>query len=192
MTSSLLIVFALAATVIIVADGCGFGSGGSSGGCGGPPAPATCAAPAPPPVSNCGGCGGSSGGSCGGSSGGGCGGCRTLRRYYHRRHVRDASSDNKTVINQYIDSVRVKQSEHDDPACNSKELKAIIEENISTDPAASKEAIHRAAVDKFSGFYAVVCSTVGFTFKADSHHYCLHSNDNMHCYVFQTAKAAKE
>uniref|UniRef100_A0A914X3Z8 Ground-like domain-containing protein n=1 Tax=Plectus sambesii TaxID=2011161 RepID=A0A914X3Z8_9BILA len=119
---------------------------------------------------------------------GGCTTCQTQRRrlrFYTHRHTRNANNETITIKEA---TFSLHNSQVDNPVCNSNSLRAIITENLSTDAVKSKKEIYNAAVKAFGGHYAVICSTAHFEFIADSHHYCLHGNNNMTCYAFQTQK----
>jgi hypothetical protein len=58
-------------------------------------------------------------------------------------------------------------------------------QNIADDVETSKVEIHKVAINKLGGHFAVFCSEKAFTYIADSHVYCLDGNAAMNCYAFK-------
>lgn len=69
--------------------------------------------------------------------------------------------------------------------CNSKKLRAVIEDNLTSDPTISKRAIQKAAEEKLFGKFNVICAKGDFTYIAYTDTYCQASNDDVTCYAFK-------
>uniref|UniRef100_A0A914UPK2 Ground-like domain-containing protein n=1 Tax=Plectus sambesii TaxID=2011161 RepID=A0A914UPK2_9BILA len=73
-----------------------------------------------------------------------------------------------------------------DPTCNSKKLKNILEKSISIDTDASKHAIHDATLT-LTGKYDVICAYGDFSYIVNSNSFCQLTKDDITCYVFKQA-----
>ncbi|PAV78920.1 hypothetical protein WR25_21926 isoform A [Diploscapter pachys] len=73
----------------------------------------------------------------------------------------------------------------EDPTCNSKKLKRVLEENMTSDPTESKRAISKAAEEKLFSKFGVICSKEDFSYLVYSEKFCQMSNEQITCYAFQ-------
>lgn len=58
-------------------------------------------------------------------------------------------------------------------------------QNLSKDPTLTKRAIQRAAEEKLSGRFNVICSKSDFSYVAYTDTFCQVSNGDMTCYAFK-------
>ncbi|KAF8375403.1 grl-4, partial [Pristionchus pacificus] len=72
----------------------------------------------------------------------------------------------------------------EDPQCNHRKLKEIMEDNLTSDPSIAKRAIQKAAEEKLEGKFNVICAKGDFTYVAYTEKYCQASNDDVTCYAF--------
>ncbi|CCD63348.1 Ground-like domain-containing protein [Caenorhabditis elegans] len=73
----------------------------------------------------------------------------------------------------------------EDPTCNSKKLRRVMERNMNGDPSISKRAIQKAVEEKMFGKFNVICARGDFSYVAYTETYCQVANDDVTCYAFR-------